>query len=333
MSDALTHVAVLDDCRRLAQLADGVDPVFMRTLESERSYAILGTITHRSGRWSTPNLRHARDRWDNEALHPELDRKVAFALGGVIHGACDQFMKPLRDRSVRADTASDHPLPDARRWVQAYHDAHLFKHVFLDGAEAPFNRFMLADNPTAPGQALEAFVRVLFLRSMLSQHTIEHTHQRETDANGERFVTATVDARPGPNEWVDNVLFAFRPLYVDVGRLVEAHRHPDPILMERYGIETAFYNDRDPVIRTARALQRGECVTPEDARAALAASTNASAYGRALCLGIEYLGRASDFWRDEVSRSCAPPVFDPAARDGRRCGGADRLSTDRTIGV
>jgi len=331
MSDALTHIAVLDDCRRIVQFAHRVEPLFKETLESERHYAILGTVTHRSGRWSTPNLRRARDQWNNAARHPQFDRKVAFALGGMIHGACDHFMKPLRDRAVRDDMASAHPMPDARRWVQAYHDAHLFRHVFLDGAQAPFNHFMLADNATAPGQALESFVRVVFLREMLSQHTIDKTHRWETDTAGETVLAATADERPGPNDWVDNVLFAFRPLYVDVGRLVEAHRNPDPVLMERYGIETAFYNADDPAIRVARALQRGEPVALEEARAALSADANHSAYGEALCLGIEHLTRASAFWRGGVSR-IKSRASTHVREDGRRSSGNDRMSVTEAAG-
>lgn len=299
MSDALTHIAIMDDFQRIVRFADGVDPLFRETLEAERHYAILGTVTHRSGTWSIPNLRHARDRWEDAAQHPALDRKVAFALGGIIHGACDDFMKPLRHWAVREDAASEQPMPDARRWVQAYHDAHLVRHVLLDGAHPPFNDFLLADNATVPGQALEAFVRVLFLSEMLSRHTIDQTHHWKTNKAGNTVVAATVNEPPGPDEWVDNVLFAFRPLYVDVGRLIEAYQRTDPVLMERYGIETAFYHADDPVIRLARAARRGEPVDARDARAALAANTHQSAYGKALCLGIERVTDASAVWRGE----------------------------------
>ncbi len=58
-------------------------------------------------------------------------------------------------------------------YLAAYYDTHVFRQVYLNGGAEPFNRFLVADNDTAPGQALEAFVRSLFQRALLSSHTIK----------------------------------------------------------------------------------------------------------------------------------------------------------------
>ena len=278
MSDLLTHWAVYEDCRRLTPLAGGIEPLFGELIETEREYTRLGAITRGGNRWMTSILEHARDTWGQEEQHPRLGQKVAFSLGGLTHQACDNLMNPLMKRRA-----------DSKREISAYYDTHVFRQVYLTGGAEPFNRFLVADNDTAPGQALEAFVRSLFQRALLSSHTIKPDFD-------------DVDA------WLDRLFDAVQSLYIDINMYVDVFHQPDPDKVQRYGVETEFYRADDPAIQAARALQRGEKVSAEAAREALQEGANESHYAQALVLGITYLKTASAFWRREVETLSAPNV-------------------------
>jgi len=270
MSDLLTHWAAFEDCRRLAQLDDEIEPLFKELLEAEREAARLGAITRGGNRWMAGILERARDGWDER--DEGLRRKVAFCLGGLTHQACDNRMKPLMKARAPAHM---------KREISAYYDVHVFREVYLDGAEEPFHHFLVAHNDTTPGQALEAFMRSLFQRALLSSHTIKPDY---SDIDG----------------WLDRLFEAVQDLYIDINLYARVYREPDPAKVQAYGVETAFYRSDDPAIRAARALQRGAPVEAEEVRRALEVDANESGYAQAVALGLAYLRNASALWRRET---------------------------------
>jgi hypothetical protein len=288
MSDLLTHWAVFEDCRRLALLDDRVDPLLARVMHEEREFARLGAIA-RSGAAFVPHiLKAAREahRQDGEAGLPR--RKLAFALGGITHYAADVIMKPLlksrtqmdwneaHHRMQHGDSAPDSPI----REISAYYDTHVFRKVYLAGQEEPFNRFLLAENATEPGQALEEFVFALFQRALLTSHTLAPD---KDDLDG----------------WLDNLIARVQPLYVDVRTFVRVFASPDPEKMRAYGVEDAFYLEDDPAIRAARSAQAGQAIRASELATALNEAANTSGYAKAVCRGLQRLHQASAFWRGE----------------------------------
>jgi len=266
MSDLLTHWAVFEDCRRLAPLDPGIEGLFKELLEAEQDYARLGAITRGGNRFMTEVLARARDaRRAGDELQA---RKVAFCLGCVTHQACDHLMKPLMKARAPAHM---------KREISAYYDTHVFREVYLNGQEEPFSRFLFSDNETEPGRALEAFSRSLFQRALLSSHTLKPDH---ADVEG----------------WLERLFDTLQELYISTQLYVRVFEHPDPAKRDEYGVETAFYREGDPTIRVARALGRGEPVSPEEAAEALRVDANESAYAQAVALSLSYLRNASAFW-------------------------------------
>src|SRR5436190_13942936 len=170
VSDLLVHWAVYDDCRRLAQVDAQMSPLFREWMQSERDAGRLGAVTRGGSRTLGVVLPWARDRWPDES--GDLPRKVAFVLGALAHASADRLMKPLMSLCADANWDEIHhqmqgrAAGDAERAeaeagavqeISAYYEAHVFRQVYLSGAEEPFNRFLLADNATAPGRALEEF--------------------------------------------------------------------------------------------------------------------------------------------------------------------------------
>ena len=157
---------------------------------------------------------------------------------------------------------------------------YVFRQVYLSGAEEPFNRFLMADNATTPGQALAEFANSLFQRALLASHTFAPDREN-------------LDA------WLDNLIAKVQPLYIGIEVYTEVFNHPDPVKMEKYQVETTFYHQNDPAIRLARAIQRGEAVSAASLEAALAQGANRSGYGRTLELGMGSLRIASAYWRGD----------------------------------
>lgn len=304
MSDLLTHWAVFEDCRRLAQLDPAVAPLFRELIHSERDFARLGAITRGGNRWIPTILRWAREWWDAPAHPASAGRKVAFALGGLTHAACDRLMKPLLSYCARTDwNTAHHRMQDrladspggieeaAIQEISAYYDTYVFRQVYLSGQEEPFNRFVLVANETAPGQALEEFVRALFQRALLSCHTIVPDQEHVL-------------------EWLDRLTMLLQPFYLDIDLWARVFRAPDPAKMERYLVETVFYRTVDPAIQVARALQRGEAVSTAQVQRALEPGANESRYGQALETGIRYLRAASAFWRGAIDEPTLKDALD-----------------------
>lgn len=284
MSDMLTHWAVFDDSRRLARKDSELEPLFARLLEEEKESARLGALTRGGGRFVPAILERARETWSGHEDDAKLRRNLAFALGGITHYACDVLMKPLlrgyADDAWLEDYQGSGRMRKPIREISAYYDTHVFRKVYLSGQEEPFTRFLMAENESAPGQALEAFVRALFQRSLLSSHTLAPDWD---DAEA----------------WLDNLFAKVQPLYVDINIYTQAFHDPDPEKMKRYRVETEFYLDDDPAVRVARALQRGDEVTEAHYEAALGEDANQGGYGRALALSMRTLREASVYWRGQ----------------------------------
>lgn len=296
MSDKLTHWAVFEDCRRLVPfLAPEVEPVFARVMNEQAASARLGAVTRGEGYWITPTIETAREDWALPERHPGLDCRLAMALAGLGHTACDRMMKPLMQRLVMAEKGREDALEDVNRWVYAYQDVHVFRQVYREGKEEPFNRFYLADNRSEPGRALERLAGGVFQAAMLTNHGMAPDPTAAL-----LFCEASGADRREWTRWIDHLYLGPLPLYVDIGRLVEAYHRPDPRLVERFEIESSFYRSDDPAIGAARALQRREPMGGEQVGRAVKIGANRSSYGQALEWSVEYLRRATAFWRREA---------------------------------
>ena len=269
MSDLITHWAVFDDARRLAQFDAHIEPLLLDVLGETAGVARLGALSRGGGWWTGPILRAGR-----EAQKPDDARwrqKLGYALGGLLHYPADFEFKPLMRRLV-AD------VPGAsQREVYAYQDCHVFREVYGSGQHQPFSPYFLAPNASNAGRELEAFVGALFQRALLSSHTLDPD-------------------RANFDDWLDNLIDKVQPLYIDVELYVRVWNAPDPAKIAAYEIETTFYRADDAMIGLAR---RDGAISPRELDVALA-NPGASGYARCLKMGVEVLREASRFWRGET---------------------------------
>lgn len=295
MSDLLVHWAVFDDCRRLTQRDRAVDRSLARIIEEQREYARLGALTRGGSKWVPHILAQERAAGSARTDKPPDERKVAFALGGIAHFAADVVLKPIMSRLAQANwNDAQHEMQTqtgARatgvstasiREISAYYDCHVFRQVYLSGHEEPFSAFLTAPNPTSPGQALEAFVRSLFQRALLSCHTLDPD-------------------RDAIDQWLERLFGLVQPLYLDIDLYTRVFTSPDPAQARRYEVDGTFYRVADPIVLAARTLQRGGVVAQKALDAALAPGANRSGYGRAVELAATSMRQASAFWRGEAT--------------------------------
>jgi hypothetical protein len=296
----LTHWAAFEDCCRLAQIDENIETPFRGALEQQREAGRLGTLTRLGAKWMQPMLESVRDGWSHSQRDPKLSRNLAFVLGGLVHQATDNVMKPALSRAaggtwsqmqayLRGTPGTPAVSPqvvDAAHEYSAYLDAEIFRQVYLDGSADPFSEFFMA-KLSPKGKAFEEFVRALFQRSLLSVHTLNPTVDRMED-------------------WMENLFRTVQPSFVGIDRWVRVYNQPDPAKIEAYEVRTAFYRPDDPSISVARALQHGKHVDDAALQAAFAEGTHTCYYGHILQTGLDYMRKASQFWRGETSHLVAP---------------------------
>ena len=300
MSDMLTHWAAFEDCSRLARIDATIEPAFRAALAQNRQAGRLGTLTRLGAKWMQPMLEGVRDRWSESSRDPKLERNLAFVLGGLIHQATDNVMKPALShaaggtwsqmqaylRGTPGTPAVSPQVVEAAHEYSAYLDAEVFRQVFLDGKADPFSELFMAELSPS-GKAFEDFVRALFQRSLLSVHTLNPTVDHMED-------------------WLENLFRTVQPAFVGVERWVRVYNQPDPAKIEAFEVRTAFYRADDPAIRAARALQRGDELDAAARQAVFADGLHTCLYGHILQTGLAYTRKASQFWRGETGHLVAP---------------------------
>lgn len=291
MPGGFTYWAVFEDCRLLASFGQdpGADREPLDMIDAELEHARLGAIMHRDEPWQLPVLERARARWSDGAERPALARRVAFALGGLVHAASDEMIEPLT-APAPAQTNGD---ADARRSeIRAYQDAHVFDQAYASGHEDAFDRFLTMDDKRDRRTGSEEFLTALVLRALQSSHTIEPD------------MTAI-------DTWQDLLFADMERMPGAIRRGVDAAVAPDPDKVERYVTGVGFYRPDDPAIQVARALRENQPVNQDDVREALGQGTNTSAYGRAVERGVERLAMAAASWREERDARVPVPAVSP----------------------
>ncbi len=275
MSEHITHTAILDDCFRLMLISNAICHDFHTVGYAHRESARLGAISRTDDRLSVQLLASLRTRWPERKAEQRLEQKLAFVLGWLCRRAAERQMTPVV-------TGTKNPME-----CSIYHDIFILRTIYADGKRAPFNE-VIFDPQAHPAAAsfnageLEELVRLLLQRALISIHALKPDAQ---DVEG----------------WLER-LFALRQDFtINLQRYAQVFAQPDPEKIRSYITELNFYNENDPHIRVARAVQQRDELRASYVTEALQA-TPASQYGRALKRGYDYLQAASDFFSGKIER-------------------------------
>jgi hypothetical protein len=317
MSENVTHVAVCDDVSRLASVHEAIPAEFKQALEQHHDIARLGSATRSADRWSAEVIARSRDHWpapgaagsgqaakkdDEVGVESTVSRKLAFVLGALTHRAADRLFKPIF-QYCREQYGEEAGLDcsihcDVLVFTEVYGGGHGGTERQVGGSALPTamtNPYQAAvfRSPTGEaGQQAEEVFRVLWQRALISMHTFAPD---ASDMDG----------------WLDRLFRTLPRFSIDLAHYQQVVERPDPAKFKRYLEDTNAYNRSDPLIVTARRVQRGEAVSAGEVEASLdATDERSSRYARALQKGMGYLLAGGRLWQGEIDVAQAKAKFD-----------------------
>lgn len=292
MSEHITHVAVLEDCARLALHSPDISDAIKIALRKELPFAALASTARSGDRYTIPLLRDCRDKWETRRPGGFVEEKLAFVLGWRCHNAADRHFKPIY-RLVEPEhyegAAGDGDIDMAEPSdVRIYHDIVVFREVYGGGRHGGFHPslvdYRLESHPaagTVDSAATEDVFGGLWQRSLLALHAFSLTEK-------------------DPDAWAEKALAAYQPYTVDLRRYAQGYYSPDPESMRRFITNNNFYDRTDPLIALARSLQRGAADPSIDMQTALRAAATQSQYAQTILKGYNYLAAASDYFLHRI---------------------------------
>jgi hypothetical protein len=91
MSECLTHIAIADDCMRLALHSGSVCPAFREVMRNLPEVVRMGSIS----RWGDPltvsGFTHLREEWPSRKPGAAVEERLAYFVGWRTHNAADRF--------------------------------------------------------------------------------------------------------------------------------------------------------------------------------------------------------------------------------------------------
>lgn len=270
MSEHITHYAVCDDCLRLMDRMAEINETLRHVAIEHLDIARLGSVTRSTDSFNPALLERIRDGWQARQPRENLERKLAYSLGTLLHRAADRTMKPV----FAALGAGD---PQDPTDVSIYHDVFVFREVYKGGTALPY-----APNMFGAATPFEEVFRVLAQRTLLSIHTF-------------------IPDRSDPEAWLDRLFKVRQDAYVHIARYAQAFHNPDPAKYQAYIVDAMFYDPDDALTRCARAIQNGEALPDGAVTAAADAAAPTSKYSEALHRGVSYLRTANRYFQRHIS--------------------------------
>ena len=282
MSEHITHIAVGEDSFRVVSQREGFSERIKAAVASYPEAFRLGTCTRSGDTFILPLLTGWKESWEGS---PSQQEQLAYTIGWMGHLAGDRTFKPVFRITDLAFYTRGYPGP---AHASIYHDAATFGRVFAGGAQPPFYPATLSHELSQHPAA--AFLPVAELEGPLAMQFADRLATIKT------FLPATVDDWETQWETLDEERQKF---YVEIDRYTEAYQSPQPARTRQYLIDPNFYDDSDPIIRLARAVQQGE-TAPVSVEAALAGTETQSLYAQSLKLGHDFMWACSQYLEGNI---------------------------------
>lgn len=276
MSEAITHIAIVDDCLRLLRRDRRMHPAFPAVALRHAGLARLGGTTRWGDQCNPLLLERLRGRWRAEDAWAESadGAKLGFVLGWLSHRAADRCFKIVFRKL-------DGGCPRSPTDCSVYHDVHVLRTVYgaADGEFAAAVRAELARVPGAPRAAVAELLRALIQQGLLALHTI-------------------IPDREDPEGWIDRLLARRQAMTVAIERYAAALTAPDPGMVRRFIDEPRLWCADEPLMR----LRQGDGeLDGAVIDAALDAAQDGCLYGQALRRAFRYVRAASDFFAGGIA--------------------------------
>ena len=302
MSEHITHIAVFENCARLAIHSQQVHPLFKESLKQYPDIGLLASGSRGNHLFAVPLIEQAKK---SQSTDKQTKMHLAAALGWMTHRAADLQMKPL---FKLIDEEKEPYFKESEN--QIYHDAVTFQKIYEGGKEASLSEKVyfspaslatdMRSHPAANGINVEA---TELLMSQLVQRTL---------LDQQAFIDQTDDFE----QWLTTFLDRRNKFSEDFRVYIEAYQNPDPKKMKKYIEDVNYYDDDDEIIQLAKALQKGKQVSI-DLQDALAKAESQSQFAQALRRGCINIQEATRFYQGAIDKSTLYDTFEVFYEDHR----------------
>jgi len=273
LSELITHIAVLEDCTRLALVSNKVCTPFKLALERHSEISRLGCLSRGGDKYPVHLLEYCRERWESRRAGDFTEEKLAFMLGWRCYNAADRHFKPIyrqvQPEYYKTETGAD---PDETNTSHArmFHDLIVYREVYDCGKRKGLSQRLLEDSlathqaaQSVAVPAVEAAMGSMIQRSLLGMQAF---------ASGEKT----------PEGWLRQFGRRHQQYYVDIHRFARGAEEPPPNWLRRFILDNNFYDRRDPLLPLARALHEGKTNPGIALDAAVEQAQRQSQYAQAL---------------------------------------------------
>ncbi|CAN5378614.1 hypothetical protein BH23BAC1_BH23BAC1_49830 [soil metagenome] len=291
MSEHLTHIAVYEDCARLAILSKWINEAFTNSLKDHPDIGLLASASRGNHLYAVPIIEKAKSLNSNELKKKENKMKLAASVGWITHRAADLQTKPLvktidYKKETRFEESEFEIYQDAVTWDKVYSGGKQkswSENVWLSPAVMETG---MSSHPAANAinvDETELLLAILVQRSLLEEHKFTKDQK-----DFEKWLKIFLERRQKYSE--------------DYRVYIDAYQNPNPEKMQKYIYDTNFYNEDDELIRLARSLQKGSAEKNISINEAIEKAENQSHYAQALYKGMLYLKAANDFYEGRENK-------------------------------
>lgn len=291
MSEHITHIAVYEDCARLASLSNKVNEVFQNSLKEYPDAGLLTSAARGNHLYAVPIIETAKSLSPKELDTKEHKMKLAASVGWITHRAADLQTKPLvktidYEKETNFKEAEFEIYQDAVTWDKVYDGGKgksLSDNVWFSPA------VMEAGMKSHPASEAIDVDEAELLMAILVQRSLLETH---------KFMDNQKKFKP----WLQTFMESRQKYGEDYRVYIEAYQNPDPDKMQKYIYDTNFYDESDGLIKLARSLQKGKPDKNIDLEEAIENADSQSHYAQALRKGCLFLYAASDYYEGKITK-------------------------------
>ena len=283
MSEYITHIAVLDDTRRMVPFMKQIHPAFNEALQKHPLSARLGSGSRGNHLFVPDFLEKFGKRWESRKKEERLEEKLAFTIGWISHRGADVHFKAIYKQLDKNEALR--PVD-----IRIVHDIITFNTVYQNGENQPLHPSLLeqrlAGHPAATIMDVEQVENIVSADHQLQLLSL----QAESEADG------TME------EWVKWFEDTFQDYYVEIPRYTAHYYDPNYEQLNRFIYTPDFYNPEDEIIQLVTDMRdKGE--TSVDFSVAIRKAKDQSQYSHALYKCYLYLMAADALFKSQIDKA------------------------------
>lgn len=291
MSEYFCHAVHGGDCAALIRCSSLVSDRTKQVAEDYPHLMRMGSVL-RAGRTLVFPALEAIRVGASDVTEERANKRIAIALSQLSHQATDGFFKPAYRRFAPEYYDDDYALsPSDMRILQDVVLYHARRGLPLAEGDPIYDSRLMhhaiglshADEPGA-ARFLETVFGGRVIQELLGLHTL-FPQEASTDEKLRAYV------------------MALDPVYIDTARYADLAAQPHHNLVQRYIVDTNFYDPDDPYVSLAVDVQNGAAPDADRLEAAKqVAQSDLSQWGVTLRLGVDFFELADAFMTGRSER-------------------------------